>query len=266
MSLYSHGLLLAAIGLLSTSTHAATLAVELFADFGNSAAGTQNFNVSVNGSNSGYSGTGASGSFAGTIEDYAFYQQDGTTTGTIATYAVGTGSSRIGTASLSNASPATAGNESFLKLWETNDPGANLSSPSSSANFTTNTMLKNNGVSVIIDIAGMSEGMLYLFYGQYRTTQSSFNITLSDMDSLLDDVDLTNVGLTDNTVGNNNETSILAVSFDNTGNEYETLTFNYLNSDANRGRLGGVVLTAVPEPSAFALIGIGGLILLRRRR
>lgn len=248
----------------TATSQAATLANPYSTAFGNSTAGTVNFNVSVNSNNAGYYGVGASGTFDGTIEDYAFYKQ-GATSGTIAEYSVNASSNRIGTATLTNGS--TAGNESFLKLWDTNDPGSDLSTPSTTANFTGNSMLKNNGVTADIDITGMSQGALYLFYGNYRSTLSNFTITLTDTDGILSSVVLTGAGQTNTPVANNNETWIAIITFADAA-DYETLTFRYNNSDANRGRLGGVVLTnTIPEPSA-AVFGIlsCGLLLLRRRR
>lgn len=114
-----------------------------------------------------------------------------------------------------------------------------------------------------IDISNLSDGQFYMVAGSF-----SQSMTL--------DIKMTGAGQTDLTSqivvspgGSNNRLHSVEWAFDNTGQLYDNIEYSY-NGGGNLGRrrYGGVLLdgTVVPEPGSIALLGMGGLMLVRRRR
>lgn len=230
--------------------------------------GSTNFDISVNPSYAGYSGvadpdnSGATpavpvdGTFAGTITNYRFWNNGDGADESIDTYAsLGT---IIGDASTADLDIA---NSSGMNLWTTNDPngGAFDTDP---ANFT-----NPSGISALSDIAGdinitgLTSGRIYFLYGGYRSGMT-LGVTMSGSGT---EIDQSIVDIHNGDFSNNFESYIAYIDFTNE-DAFTTISYDAAWDTNFNGRWSGIIVTAVPEPSSLALLGLCGLALLRRRR
>ena len=226
--------------------------------------------ISVNANNSGYGNTFSASSdaaFAGTtinetfngpIEGYRFVNVTG-----------GRGNRTLSTVVESGnvvsliTSTDEADNEGFDSFGQTaldgftgTDPGANFASPSGSNDFTAG-IRGLDDFSGTVDISGITEGSIYVFYGKFGGGALSLTATMSGAG--LSDINSGELFTGTSPVGNQN---IYATRMDFVNDEdYETISY-----ESGGSRYVGTVVTAVPEPSAALLGGIGLLALLRRRR
>lgn len=152
------------------------------------------------------------------------------------------------------------------QVWHTTAP-VNFTT---TADQTTFTVLNAGGsaspmgpISGTVDISTILSGEFFIFGGGYQAN-TDYTIVLSGTgqpDLTATHKDVINV--------NNNRVNVVVFDFDNTGLLYDTLTWTYdHNSTNSRGRFMGVAIdgTVVPEPSSLALLGLGGLMLVRRRK
>jgi hypothetical protein len=147
------------------------------------------------------------------------------------------------------------------KLWTTNDPGANLLSPSLTANFTGGIGIRDiSNVSGSIDITDLASGTVWFIYGGYNSTPSITGI-MADTDGPELDLPVGNAHIGDNA----NQQEMFAASFDFVNDAgYDSIDYTYTVGTRWVGIM--VTGTAIPEPSAALLGGLGFLALLRRRR
>lgn len=221
--------------------------------------GTNSFNISVESSYQGYyglyDGNGTApaevtdSAFNNDIVAYRFWRNPtNTTIGTLTQSGTIIGDLTTTDASFQG--------QSALKLWET--AASNGNAFDTAANFTSGTNIGNldQGASGSIDITGMSAGSVYFIYGAYRST-ATFNVKMGDVESN----DLGNLHNGD--YANNNEYYIARVDFVNEGDE---TSIDWTLANGFNGRFSGIVVTAVPEPGSIALLGLGGLCVMSRRR
>lgn len=148
-----------------------------------------------------------------------------------------------------------------LQLWTTNDPGSNLAAPATTANSTGVGIRGISDLSNSIDISGLTSGSLIVIYGGFSALPT-LTATMVDLDGLQPDIVLGNAHLNGDTA---NRTEYYAAELDFVNDlGYDRIT--YIATGGTGGRQGGVVLTAVPEPTTTMLGGLGLLALLRRRR
>ena len=233
----------------STITHAGT---NFVSSQNNTVAGV-NWNISVESSYAGFKGEyddgggspGASSStaFNNPVAAYRFWSSSNTAISTLAQGG--------GLVSDLTTTDTTFQGQSQVSIWETTAP--NGSAFDTTPNYAGNIGNLDEGASGSINISGLSAGSIYFFYGSYRST-AIFN------------VDLTTGGTTDLHNGdfaNNNEWYVAQVDFVNEG---DLTTVDWSMGSGFNGRLSGIVVTAVPEPSAAALLCLGVLGLMARRR
>lgn len=225
----------------------------------NAPASATSFKISVEGAYQGYKGTAVdisnnlvnvNNTFNGSVVAYRFWNNPtGTTFGTLAQ-----GGGIINDLSTTDASFQ---NQTFANIWETT--ASNGSAFDTTQDFAGNIGNLDLGATVSVDITGMSAGSVYLFYGAYRSTASiSANMTGSGTAGNLNIAEVHNGDF-----ANNNEYYVARVDF--TNDEGYT-SFDYTMAASFNGRLSGAVVTVVPEPSSAALLGLGALGLLVRRR
>lgn len=225
------------------------------------------FNISVTDGKASYGGL-ASGTFGdGTVEAYAlFTNANGTLGGGAVTpldrYA-DKSTAIISTPTLTNTTTTgdTFGN---ANVFTTNDPGVGFAGTPNFAAGVDPTSSGGRVSSGTIDISGFSSGTIYLLAGAFSSTLP-VNLSMTGTGQTT----LTADNGTLSTAGNRNM-YVFAYDFDNTGGLYDEISYSILNVSAsntsNRARFMGVVVDAIPEPSAALLGGLGLLALLRRRR
>lgn len=233
------------------------------------------FNVSVNANNAGYAGifydlpgTGTNGpaferDFSDPVLDYSFV--GGGTANVLTVSRTGGG----GLISYTTTDTVFDGfGQSQLQLWTTSDPGADLTSPLT-ARDSSGSGYRSFGQAVgTVDITGLASGTVNVFYGAFGTTPT-LTAVMSDSNGILSDITMSDAHLNGDNA-NRGEYYAAELDFDNDLG-YDTIEFTWLANgidDTANGRGLGAVLTgvAIPEPSSTALLGLGGLALILRRR
>lgn len=251
--------------LVATATsHSATLLQGEFQAIGdtNTSPLSTNPGISVTSGQEGYStgrdglGTGGlDGSFNNSILDYAFYTSG---TGSVVE-SFGGAASLIGTLSSSGTSTDVGG----MSLWAgSNTAGA----------VDQSTWARPGVVSGTVDISGLDSGSLYMFFGTRVGSGDPYDISFSITGTgpvvpVLEELNVNNTSLGGTGI-QNNTWFVYRADFADAA-DYDTLTYTYAgdNTSAARSRFAGTVLTGVvPEPSSTALLGLGGLAFLLRRR
>lgn len=250
----------AAIALTVGSSHAATIAsggTDHLVGGGNA---DDDYLISVNTNNAGYANTYSGGtSLTGTINKsfnnpIVGYRFVNTSSGPAINSVLESG----GIVSLMTTTDTSF--DSFGQndgaFYTTTDPGSNLLSPTGSANSTAPGIRDLSDFSGSVDISGITEGSIYMFYGQWGNV-ATLNATMSG--TALTDINSGNLFSGVTAVAQQN-IFVTRIDFVNDLG-YETISYT-----SNGSRLVGAVVTAVPEPSAALLGGLGLLALLRRRR
>lgn len=202
-------------------------------------------NVSVNTNNQGWYGEypddepSTSGSFAGEMQAYRFFQGsagsivDLTSTGDIIGAPVW--------------ALATLQDRGGIDIWTTTDPGLDLSSPSTAADYNDSKTLVagiDSGTGSI-DISGLVSGTVYFVYGGYRSVPD-IDTTMKDTNGPLPDIDALDISPA--VGGNNGEVFLASVDFVSQGG-YDTVDWTFTNtSTAGRARFCGIVVTGEPQP------------------
>lgn len=145
-----------------------------------------------------------------------------------------------------------------LNGYTTNDPGSDLLAPLGSRNFTAG-IRDLSDFSGSVDISGMTQGSIYLFYGRYNGGGLSLTATLSD--TVLPAIPSGELFTGPAAVVNQN-IYVTRIDFVNDQG------YDQIDYTSNGSRLVGAVVTSViPEPSSLALLGLSvfGWIVSRRR-
>jgi hypothetical protein len=222
---------------------------------------TTNFTVSVYSGQASYSGL-VSGAFGdGTAEAWQLVRNvdDGggvSTNNNIEVYSEQ--GSWGGTPTYSNTSDVRDYELARGDVWDTNNP----STESADFGGTTWTITGAYNTSTTLDISSYASGTVYIMAGGYDTIFQT-GITMRGS------------GQTDLVAGSGSidpptqRTLYLnTFTFDNSEGNYDSIEFTYTGNSSNRARYMGVIVdaAAVPEPSTTALLGLGGLALILRRR
>ncbi len=231
-----------------------------------------NFNISVFDGAASYDDSGRDANAVGlantfgdgTVLSYNFVGNAGTGSA-LTTYA--SGGARIPTPTAPAANVHGNG-EDWANVWTTTDPSGFTSAmnhnPTGVAGAA-NTFARAAEVDGTIDISSLTLGQIYIPHGTYV---NNWTLTLTMSGAGQADI------VASETQGANgtgrNFGWITEFNFTNEG-QYDTVAYNWTHADrdGSRARFMGVILdgTVVPEPSAIALLGLGGLgFLLRRRR
>ena len=216
--------------------------------------GGLNFDVSVVDGQAGYIGALNSDTFGdGTILDYRFFNSTDNTFNANG-YANG-GDGIVGTASATNTS---SNNLNWADTWTTGNINTD------SANFSSQTMARSQGILGSINISQLEYGSLDFITGTYI---NSWTISLT----------MSGIGQSDMLASfTNGNSSGINTAFNSTfsfsdANLYDTISYTYTNTDADgsRARFMGVVVdgvaTAVPEPTTLAIFALGVIGLASRR-
>jgi hypothetical protein len=216
--------------------------------------------ISVNATNSGFANDSASvsGTFAGTIESYRFVNVTGGNGNRDLTTVVESG----GLVGLMTSTDEADNNgfDSFgqnaLHLYTTTDPGSLLDT-SPARNFTAG-IRDLDDFTGTVDISGIDQGSIYLFYGSYNAGGVSLTAIMTDTEEA--ESPIASGQLFGGSPGIQQNIYVTKIDFVNDLG-YDTITYT---SDGSR--LIGAVVTSIPEPSTTALLGLGGLALIMRRR
>lgn len=256
---------------LATSAHAASITQGTVAFLHSQNGGFTTHNVSVFAGSAGYAGhdaagTATSGTFGdGTVTAYNFWTAaaggDGlfkTGDESIISYAESGGLITGGSTDTS------LDRLTSTSLWTTTDPAGFTSAADFSSNTNAAELADFSGS---IDISGLSSGSIYFMFGSYRGGNvSNSTATLTMKTGGLET--LAPVNVTANDLANNWEQYMVEATFVNdVGADEIAYSFGFNGN----GRVTGVVVdgvaAAIPEPSSVALLGLGALgFLLRRRR
>jgi hypothetical protein len=225
-----------------------------------------NFNISVDAGNQSYDNAGTGNALVttslGTVSDYKFFHSPSET---IVSYA--NGGTRISDAT-SDAANIDGPGLDWSNVWTSSNPGADLTSPSNSKDFSSVlvpfTFAQSAEVDGTINITGLASGTIYIPHGTFR---NQFTLTLTMTGA--GQTDLVAFDHLDDEVGNNIGW-VTDFSFTNEG-QYDTIEYNYshVDHDGSRARFMGLILsdiTPIPEPTTSALLCLGGLCLTFRRR
>jgi len=198
-----------------------------------------------------YSTLGGGGnvtSFNNPIIDYAFYK--GTTAFTTS-----------GATLISDLS-AAGGSDSKLNLWETSV----LTDPADSAG----NVRSKDGATFTVDISGLTSGSIYIFNGSWQARTDWFDVSMTGADQTAvttwDDGGSANAVFGFAGAASGQVMHAKQIDFTDAA-DYDTITFTIQESGSQDGYFAGVVVTSlIPEPSSTALLGLGGLALILRRR
>ena len=208
-------------------------------------AGSQGFRIA---------GAGSLTAFNGTVYDYAFYD-------TNADPSIPT---TVGPEGLIGSLSDTAGTDSKVALWTTSDPS------SDPADVTNVGVRWQDNATFTVDISGLASGSVYVFNGSWQARSDWLEVAMT--------------GTGQATVNSHSGgDTVFALSPATSGvlmnakrvdfadaSAYDTLTFTLQEStEGQNGYFAGVVVTnvtLVPEPGSLALLSLGGICVLRRRR
>jgi len=207
--------------------------------------------ISVTSGSEGFSSVGPTSltAFNGPVYDYAFYD----------TNTDGAAPSTVGPQGIIGGLSDVSGTDSKVALWTTSDPATDA------ADLLNVGVRWQDNATFTIDISGLSGGSVYVFNGSWQARTDWLDISMTGGGQ--PNVDVTNFATS--AAASNVLMNAKRIDFSDAA-DYGLLTFTIQEStEGNNGYFGGVVVTnvtAIPEPSSTALLGLGGLALILRRR
>ena len=246
-------------------THAATITIDADVEIADSGSGENgNYNLSVFDNQFSYTpsytdvNTHTTTDIGGTIVDYRFYgtSYDATAGGPVT---VATSGGRSSNATTSDTSLSARSN---ARLWTTNDP--NLNDWDTAPNFNgTGVGFKALQADLFMsfDISGLDQGTVYIVHG---TINGGSNLFATMSGTGLSD--LTSESITTGDINGTHKVS--SFNFVNDAG-YEDIVVTLDVTGGGPALMVGTVLVdtaAIPEPGSLALLGLGGLLIARRRR
>lgn len=249
-----------------SSAQAGTLTIQSY-DYFSTAAAFGDGDISVYDGAAKWQGvtdsTGAtthSGTFGdGTVLDYRFVGTD--RTNSVMQEKANGGGAYLTSAFTVGTYGASGGANTGLDVWTTTDPGVSFGSTPDSDAWGNDHVTGGDQIRGVIDVSGLSSAQIYFVYGSYKNA-ATINLGTTAAGNDLGTLTLPADG------PDNDRLVIQEVTIDNSDSTYGIIHFNYsAQANAGRGRFSGVIVDGVvPEPSSFALLSLGTLLIARRRR
>ena len=164
-----------------------------------------------------------------------------------------------------------------LRFWDVTDPGASIAtggadpynSPTPAPDGGGGGYRSFGGAVTTVDITGLATGSVYAFYGSF-SAKPTVSVIMRDTDGGAPDLTIADAHLNGDTA---NRTEYYAAEIDFvTDGVYDQIEYTWLANGVDytgNGRGAGAVVTgvAIPEPSTFALLGLGVItaLIVRRR-
>jgi hypothetical protein len=158
------------------------------------------------------------------------------------------------------------------RIWDATDPGADLGigagTGATGFDKTGGGYRSFGGAVGTVDISGLATGSVHIYYGGFRTTPT-VSVVMRDTDGNAPDITIADAHLNGD-FAQRTEYYLAEVDFVNDAG-YDEIEYTWLANGTDysgNGRGLGTVLTGtvIPEPGSLALLGLGGLLIARRRR
>ena len=163
------------------------------------------------------------------------------------------------------------------KLWTVTDPGSDIQTTiadpyNAVADASATGGFRSLGGAVgTFDISGLATGAVNFYYGAF-SSKPTISAIMRDLDGNAPDVIVADAHLNGD-AANRTEYYLAELTFDSDNGVYDQIIVTWdsdgdgdLSTGNGRGVAAVLTGTEVPEPGSIALLGIGGLLMARRRR